>query len=216
MEQQPKLKLFGMDLTERYSSFSLDQPVQISAKKLGHKMVPEENNRNFLLSNTEWSAFKSWSSAHGSEGRIFPCRHCSRKFLNYKALGGHQNAHKKERTASKSNPRVNSLSTNFFEYPAVGQKPAHAIYASNGILSQNIELLSIPLSFLKRAGNDTELDSGSFPSVKRAKSDTEVDSEFLPSVKRPRNEDLQQHNTVPGRMVTVSARGEELDLTLHL
>ena len=79
MEKQPKLTLFGMDLTERYSTFSLDQPVQgfgeqIPAKKLGHKMVPElENNRgpNFLLSNKEGSAFKSWSSAHGSERRNF-------------------------------------------------------------------------------------------------------------------------------------------------
>ena len=167
MEKQPKLTLFGMDLTERYSTFSLDQPVQgfgeqIPAKKLGHKMVPElENNRgpNFLLSNKEGSAFKSWSSAHGSErrnfvvsnadqgsasrssssaegseSRIFRCRYCSRKFFNYKALGGHQKAHKEERTASKSNAGMNRLPTNFFQYPAVGQNPAHAIYASNGIL----------------------------------------------------------------------------------
>ena len=113
-------------------------------------------------------------------------------------MGGH----KKERTANKSNPRVNSLSTNFFEYPAaVGQKPSHAISASNaGILSHNIELLSIPLSSLKRAINDIELGAGS----------------ALPSGKRPRNDDPQQHNTVPGRMVRLSARSEELDLSLHL
>ncbi|CAI0459301.1 unnamed protein product [Linum tenue] len=62
----------------------------------------------------------------GVQPRVFSCNYCRRKFYSSQALGGHQNAHKRERTIAKRAMRMGIFSD---RYNSLASLPLHGVSA---------------------------------------------------------------------------------------
>ncbi|KAE8656629.1 Zinc finger protein 4 [Hibiscus syriacus] len=126
---------------EQEAKPSLQLDLKLTTSGCGDRGLNKELNLIDSLNaagSTDGAAAETSQPTNG-EQRVFSCTYCQRKFYSSQALGGHQNAHKRERTLVKRGQRMGAhiaasaaaFGHPYFHhnhYPSLVSLPLHGAY----------------------------------------------------------------------------------------